>query len=52
MKFLFAHSTDCWRSKSKNPQKILCKNVVDYFDDDDILFMLSNIIKYMQCTVL
>ena len=21
-------------------------------DDDDILFMLSNIIKYMQCTVL
>ena len=24
----------------------------DDVDDDDILFMLSNIIKHMQCTVL
>ena len=24
----------------------------DYDDDDDILFMLSNIIKHMQCIVL
>ena len=28
------------------------KNDDDDDDDDDILYMLSNIIKYMQCTIL
>ena len=42
------------RRKLFRPQNILGSTAMLMVDDDDddFLFMLSNIIKYMQCTVL